>query len=107
MAKESQSGSDTNLLLAVAGLTFFAGVSALAVAWISGSIIESFQNTQNVHALFITQGGLVTDDKVTGQNLNRASDALKACRDFGWALAVGCLGVGVAVLTRLRRQNAS
>ena len=107
MPKENENTSDANLLLAVAGLTFFAGVSALAVAWISGSIIESFQNTQNVHAMFITQGGLVTDDKVTGQNLNRASDALKACRDFGWALSVGCLGVGVAVLTRLKRQNAS
>jgi hypothetical protein len=107
MAKENANASDFNLLLAVVGLTFFAGVSALAVAWISGTIIESFQSTQDVHAMFITQGGLVTDDKVTGQNLNRASDALKTCRDFGWALAVGCFGVGVAVLTRLNRQRAS
>ncbi len=55
----------------------------------------------------ITDAGTKSDDKNLERNLSSATMALKACRDLGWALSVGCLGVGVAVFLRLRRENAS
>ncbi len=102
-AKESGSG---NLLMAVILLTGFAGLSALSSAYIAGYVLETLQSRDSL-VLIVTDGGLKSDSASVEQGLSSATMALKAVRDLGWALAVGCLGVGVAVFLRSRRQTAS
>jgi hypothetical protein len=103
-AKESGSA---NLLLAVTLLTVFAGVSALSSAYISGYVLDTLQS-RDALVMIVTDGGKIKSDSVSvEQGLSSATMALKAVRDLGWALAVGCLGVGVAVFLRSRRQKAS
>ena len=106
MAKQSASGSDANLLIAVAGLVAFSALAAIATAYICGFVLDSFQDT-NAMVMLITDVGTKSDDKNLEHNLSSATMALKACRDLGWALAVGCFGVGVAVGIRIWRQRAS
>ena len=103
-AKPRESGS-ANLLLAVCLLTAFAGVSAFASAYIAGYVLDQLQSTDAL-VMIVTDSGLKSDSKDLEQNMSAATLALKAVRDLGWALAVGCLGVGVAVFVRSRRQNA-
>jgi len=95
-----------NLLLAVTLLTAFAGVSAFASAYIAGFVLDQLQNTEAL-ALIVTDGGLKSDSANLERNMSWATMALKSVRDLGWALSVGCIGVGVAVFLRSRRQNAS
>ena len=104
-AKQSPSG-DKNLLLAVSGLVLAALVAAAASAYICDFVLRSFQDT-NAMVMLITDAGTKSDDKNLEKNLSAATQALKTCRDLGWALSVGCLGVGVAVFLRFRRENAS
>ena len=103
--KESPSG-DNNLLFAVALLVLAAFVAAATSAFICDFVLRSFQDT-NAMVMLITDAGTKSDDKNLERNLTTATLALKTCRDLGWALSVGCFGVGVAVFLRLRRQNAS
>lgn len=103
--KERPSG-DNNLLLAVALLVVAALMAAAASAFICDFVLRSFEDTQAM-VLLITDAGTKSDDKNLERNLSAATLALKTCRDLGSALSVGCLGVGVAVFLRLRRQNAS
>ena len=103
-AKPRESGS-ANLLLAVCLLTAFAGVSAFASAYIAGYVLDQLQSTDAL-VMIVTDSGLKSDSKDLEQNMSAATLALKSVRDLGWALAVGCLGVGVAVFIRSRRQNA-
>jgi hypothetical protein len=103
--KQSPSGSG-NLLLAVTLLTGFAGVSALSSAYIAGYVLDQLQSTDAL-VMIVTDGGkLKSDSADLERNMSTATLALKSVRDIGWALAVGCLGVGVAVFLRSRRQNA-
>ena len=104
-AKQSPSG-DKNLLLAVSGLVLAALVAAAASAYICDFVLRSFQDT-NAMVMLITDAGTKSDDKNLEKNLSAATMALKTCRDLGWALSVGCLGVGVAVFLRFRRENGS
>ena len=104
-AKQSPSG-DKNLLLAVSGLVLAALVAAAASAYICDFVLRSFQDT-NAMVMLITDAGTKSDDKNLERNLSAATLALKTCRDLGWALSIGCLGVGVAVFLRLRKENAS
>jgi hypothetical protein len=104
-AKQSPSG-DKNLLLAVSGLVLAALVAAAASAYICDFVLRSFQDT-NAMVMLITDAGTKSDDKNLEKNLSAATMALKTCRDLGWALSVGCLGVGVAVFLRFRRENVS
>jgi hypothetical protein len=105
-AKQSQSGSG-NLLLAVTLLTAFAGVSALSSAYIAGYVLDQLQSTDAL-VMIVTDGGKMRSDSADlERNMSTATLALKSVRDLGWALAVGCLGVGVAVFLRSRRQKAS
>jgi hypothetical protein len=100
-----QSGSD-NLLLAVTLLTGFAGVSALSSAYIAGYVLDQLQSTDAL-VMIVTDGGKMRSDSADlERNMSTATLALKSVRDLGWALAVGCLGVGVAVFLRSRRQTA-
>ena len=105
-APAKESVSDRNLLWAVCLLTGFAGLSAFTSAWIAGFVLDQLQNTSAL-AMIVTDGGLKSDSKDLEQNMGSATLALRAVRDLGWALSVGCLGVGLAVLIRSRRQNAS
>jgi hypothetical protein len=105
-AKQSPSGSG-NLLLAVTLLTGFAGVSALSSAYIAGYVLDQLQSTDAL-VMIVTDGGKMRSDSADlERNMSTATLALKSVRDIGWALAVGCLGVGVAVFLRSRRQNVS
>ena len=105
-ARNQPSGSDANLLWATVALVACAGLAAVSVAFITDYILNSFQDT-NAMVMLITDAGTKSDDKNLERQLTSATLGLKACRDLGWALAIGCVGVGVAVFLRLRRQNAS
>ena len=93
-------------MLAVCLLTAFAGLTAFASAFVAGYVLDQLQSTEAL-ALIVTDGVLKSDSKDLEQNISAATLALKSVRDLGWALAVGCIGVGVAVFIRFRRQNAS
>ena len=95
-----------NLLLAVCLLTAFAGLSAFASAYIAGVVLDLLQS-RDALVMIVTDAGIKSDSVSVEQGLSAATLALKAVRDLGWALAVGCLGVWVAVFIRSRRQNAS
>lgn len=105
MAKAKPSEGD-NLLLAVTLLTAFAGVAALASAYIAGYVLDQLQSTDAL-VMIVTDGGLKSDSKDLERNMSVATLALRSVRDLGLALSVGCLGVGVAVFIRSRRQKAS
>jgi hypothetical protein len=92
-------------LLAVCLLTAFAGISALSSAYISGFVLDQLQSTDAL-VMIVTDAGLKSDSKDLEQNMSTATLALRAVRDLGWALSVGCLGVGLAVFLRARRKSA-
>jgi hypothetical protein len=94
------------MMWATVALLVCSAVGAFSVAYISSYILDSFQNTTAM-VMLITDAGTKSDDANLERQLSVATLGLKACRDLGWALAVGCLGVGVAVFIRFRRQNAS
>ena len=105
MAKPAkQESGSANLLLAVCLLTAFAGLTAFSSAYIAGYVLDQLQSTDAL-VMIVTDAGLRSDSKDLEQNMSAATLALKSVRDLGWALAVGCLGVGVAVFVRSRRQN--
>ena len=91
---------------ATVALLVCTGVGAVSVAIITDHILSSFANSSTM-ALLITDAGTKSDDAGLERQLTSATMGLRACRDLGWALAVGCLGVGVAVFLRFRRANAS
>jgi hypothetical protein len=94
------------MMWATVALLVCSAVGAFSVAYISSYILDSFQNTTAM-VMLITDAGTKSDDANLERQLSVATLGLKACRDLGWALAVGCLGVGVAVFLRFRRANAS
>jgi hypothetical protein len=87
-------------------MTVLAGISAFASAYVAGYVLEQLQSTEAL-ALIVTDGGIKSDSADLERNMSTATLALKSVRDLGWALAVGCLGVGVAVFLRFRRQSVS
>ena len=106
MAKRNDqrpSGSD-NLLLSVIGLLTVCAITAVLVAYICTFVLDSFQDSHAM-AMLITDAGVKPDDKNLERQLSQATLALKACRDLGWALGMGSLGVGVAVFIRSQRQK--
>jgi hypothetical protein len=107
MAKPSASGSEANLLLAVLVLSVVAGLTALSCALTSSFVLEQLHSTEALALIVVDGSSIKSDSQSLERNLSWATLALKAVRDLGWALAVGCLGVGVAVFLRSRRQKAS
>lgn len=109
MAKRAQAkpSESANLLLAVTLLTIFAGVSALASAFIAGYVLDSLHSTEALALIVVDGQSLKSDSADLERNMSWATLALRSVRDLGWALAIGCLGVGVAVFLRSRRQKAS
>ena len=107
MAKPSPKPSgDANLLWAACGLVACSLIGAVGVYLLSSFVLDSFQDT-NAMVMLITDAGTKSDDKNLERNLSTATLGLQACRDLGLALAIGSIGVGVAVFLRIRRQNAS
>jgi len=104
-ASPKESGS-ANLLLAVVLLTAFAGLSALSSAYIAGYVLDQLQSTDAL-VMIVTDAGLKSDSVDLERDMSTATLALKSVRDLGWALAVGCFGVGVAVFLRSRRPSVS
>ena len=108
MAKRNQQsadgGSEKNLLIAVMGLVIASALAAVMSAWIAGFVLDQLQNTEAL-AMIVTDGGLKSDSKDLERNMSAATVALQSCRDLGWALGVGCLGVGLAVVVRLRKKS--
>ena len=92
--------------MAVCLLTAFSGLTAFASAYIAGYVLDTLQS-RDALVMIVTDAGLKSDSVSVEHGLSAATLALKSVRDLGWALAVGCLGVGVAVFIRSRRQNAS
>jgi hypothetical protein len=58
-------------------------------------------------AMIITDAGVLSDDKNLEKNLSVATTGLRMAKDFGLALVIGVVGVGIAVFVRVRRQKAS
>lgn len=102
MQSPAKLSADTNLLWAVAILTAASATAACASAYISGFVLDQLQNTEAL-ALIVTDGGLRSDSKSLEHNMSAATVALESVRDLGWALAVGCLAVGLAVALRAFR----
>jgi hypothetical protein len=108
MAKPpARSASEANLLLAVLILTVVSGVTALSCALTSSFVLDQLHNTEALALIVVDGSSIKSDSADLERNLSWATLALKSVRDLGWALAVGCSGVGVAVFIRSRRQNAS
>jgi hypothetical protein len=57
--------------------------------------------------MLITDAGVLSDDKNLEGNLTVATQGLHMAKDFGLALTIGVVGVGIAVFVRVRRQKAS
>jgi hypothetical protein len=108
MAKPNEkSGSEANLILAVLILTVVSGLTALSCALTSSFVLDQLHSTEALALIVVDGSSLKSDSADLERNLSWATMALRSVRDLGWALAVGCLGVGVAVFLRSRRQNAS
>ena len=107
MAKPSASGSEANLLLAVLVLSVVAGLTALSCALTSSFVLDQLHSTEALALIGGEGSSIMSDSQSLERNMSCAALALKAVRDLGWALAVGCLGAGVAVFLRSRRQKAS
>lgn len=103
MPRSPERSADGNLLFAIIGLTLTAGTVAVLVGWVCGYVLDSFQSSATM-ALLITDAGVKSDDANLERQLSTATAALVACRDFAFALGIGCLGVGGAVVVRASRS---
>jgi hypothetical protein len=90
------------MMWATVALLICSAVGAMSVAYISDYILSSFQDTTAM-VMLITDAGTKSDDANLERQLSTATLGLKACRDLGWALAVGCLGVGLPTLPPSKR----
>ena len=104
--KPSASG-DKNLLWANMALIACSFVGSVGIYLLAEYVLNSFQSTQAMAMILGDAGRIVSDDKNLEQNLSTATMGLKACRDLGLALALGCFGCAVAVSIRLIRSRAS
>jgi hypothetical protein len=111
MAKPNQAkpsaSEDKNLLWANMALITCSFVGSVGIYLLAEHVLTSFQNTQAMAMILGDAGRIVSDDKNLEQNLSSATMGLKACRDLGLALALGCFGCAVAVSVRLIRSRAS
>jgi hypothetical protein len=95
-----------NLTWALIAILACSLVASASTVWICEYVLDSFQNSHAM-AMLITNAGVLSDDKNLEGNLNVATQGLHMAKDFGLALTIGVLGVGIAVFVRVRRQKAS
>ena len=76
---KQESGS-ANLLLAVCMLTAFAGLTALASAYISTVVLDLLQS-RDALVMIVTDAGIKSDSVSVEQGLSAATLALKAVRE--------------------------
>ena len=81
-------------------------IASASTAWICQYVLDSFQDSHAM-AMLITDAGVLSDDKNLEKNLSVATQGLQMAKDFGLALTIGVVGVGIAVFVRIRRQKAS
>ena len=81
-------------------------IASASTAWICQYVLDSFQDSHAM-AMLITDAGVLSDDKNLEGNLSVATQGLQMAKDFGLALTIGVVGVGLAVFIRIRRQSRS
>jgi hypothetical protein len=95
-----------NLTWALVAILVCSLIASASTAYICQYVLDSFQDSHAM-AMLITDSGIVSDDKNLEANLSVATQGLHMAKDFGLALTIGVIGVGVAVFIRLRRQSRS
>jgi hypothetical protein len=95
-----------NLTWALIAILACSLVASASTVWICQYVLDSFQDSHAM-AMLITDAGVLSDDKNLEGNLSVATQGLHMAKDFGLALTIGVLGVGLAVFVRVRRQKAS
>jgi hypothetical protein len=81
-------------------------IASASTVYICQFVLDSFQSSHAM-AMLITDAGVISDDKNLEGNLSVATQGLQMAKDFGLALVIGIVGVGVAVFIRIYRQRAS
>jgi len=81
-------------------------IASASTVFICQFVLDSFQDSHAM-AMIISDAGIVSDDKNLEGNLSVATQGLHMAKDFGLALTIGVVGVGIAVFVRVRRQKAS
>lgn len=95
---------ERNLLIAVSFLAITAGLTAFGAAWIAGYVLDKTGDS-NAMALLIGANRVASDSADLERQLNSAQTALKAVKDLGWAMSIGCIGISFAVGVRVFGQN--
>jgi hypothetical protein len=95
-----------NLTWALIAILTCSLIASASTVFICQYVLDAFQST-NAMAMLITDAGIVSDDKNLESNLSSATQGLRMAKDFGMALVIGVVGVGIAVFVRIRRQKAS
>jgi hypothetical protein len=81
-------------------------IASASTVFICQYVLDAFQST-NACAMLLTDSGILSDDKNLEGNLSVATQGLHMAKDFGLALTIGVVGVGLAVFVRIRRQSRS
>lgn len=97
---------ERNLTWALVAILVCSLIASASTVYICQYILDSFQDTHAM-AMLITDSGIISDDKNLEGNLSVATQGLHMAKDFGLALTIGVVGVGMAVFIRIRRQSRS
>jgi hypothetical protein len=103
--RANPSGVESNLLIAICGLTVAAGVTAIASAYIADYVVSTMGDSNSM-ALLLGANKIASDSADLERQLNTAQAALRTVRDLGMALGVGSVGVGAAVVARVLRRRS-
>jgi len=95
-----------NLTWALIAILACSLIASASTVFICQFVLDSFQSSHAM-AMIISDAGIVSDDKNLEGNLSVATQGLHMAKDFGLALVIGVVGVGIAVFVRVRRQKAS
>jgi hypothetical protein len=105
--RSDQQSAASNLLWAVVLLTSAAGATALASAYTAGYVLDTMHSTDALVLLVVDGDKLRSDSASLERNMSSATLALQSVRDFGIALAFGCVAVAVAVGVRVWKGRQS
>ena len=91
-----------NFVIAIIILVICSLVCSLSVVYICNYVLDSFSNS-NAMVGFITDSGLIFDDKKLESNISNATYGLAAARDFGSALSIGLIGISIVIILRIKK----